>query len=339
MGTGGVGKTSLSLATAIEAAQRGKRVAALTVDPSKRLTSLLGLDADLHSWETLQLSDGNSLDIYHINPSELFQEFVKSHLKSDLYEKLLNSRIYQQISTGLRETHNFASIYKMVQVCQQDRYDFVVLDTPPCHQVVDFFASPTRLQSFFQGNAAPVDDSWLSWLQKGSARMAEGVLRPLVGADFVDEMGHFFSAITGLSQDVQATSKNFIELFQPDDAQIVAVFPPAPDKLEELSFLVNEISRLGYKVDQFVMNRAFNQALAQSTATGILQDSTELALYNYFLGRMKKSKEMLNKVEQELHVDKAQFSYIPDIEQRFETVDDVLTFARRVGESWTNYDS
>ena len=47
-GSGGVGKTTLSAALAVRAAQLGLRTLVLTVDPAKRLATALGLDLTEH---------------------------------------------------------------------------------------------------------------------------------------------------------------------------------------------------------------------------------------------------------------------------------------------------
>ena len=43
VGTGGVGKTTVAAAIALEAACRGKRSLVLTIDPARRLADALGL--------------------------------------------------------------------------------------------------------------------------------------------------------------------------------------------------------------------------------------------------------------------------------------------------------
>src|SRR5712672_169725 len=46
LGPGGVGKTTISAAFAVDAAAHGRRVDVMTVDPAPRLLDALGLDAD-----------------------------------------------------------------------------------------------------------------------------------------------------------------------------------------------------------------------------------------------------------------------------------------------------
>ena len=45
VGTGGVGKTTISAAMALAAARAGRRTLVLTIDPARRLADALGIDA------------------------------------------------------------------------------------------------------------------------------------------------------------------------------------------------------------------------------------------------------------------------------------------------------
>ena len=44
-GSGGVGKTTTSAALALRAAERGRKVVVLTIDPARRLAQSLGIEA------------------------------------------------------------------------------------------------------------------------------------------------------------------------------------------------------------------------------------------------------------------------------------------------------
>ena len=336
IGTGGVGKTSLSLATALQAAQLGRRVAAITVDPSRRLTSLLGIEQDGQSKKTIEVEGySGSLDVFHIQTSQIFNEFVEKHLNDDVYARLKKNKIYQQISLNLRETHNFASLYRMVQVCNMDEYDFVVLDTPPCHQVIDFFESPNRLKKFFTVKQDS-KSSWTGWLQDKSIQVAENFIKPLVGKDFVREMDAFFQSVRSLREEIHNISTEFINQLSDDESQLVLVTPPSKDKLQEASYLVSELSKSQFHVSEFVLNRSHVLDLDKSGELGIEKDSEEYQIYNYFKNQLPMSKNMLAQIGKKLEVDIKQFSYIPEIEQEIHSLQDVLMFAKKVGDHWTS---
>ena len=57
VGTGGVGKTTLSAALAVRAAQLGRKVVVVTIDPARRLAQAMGLDDLAHEPTPVPLSD------------------------------------------------------------------------------------------------------------------------------------------------------------------------------------------------------------------------------------------------------------------------------------------
>ena len=339
MGTGGVGKTSLSVAIALRAAQKGKRVAAITVDPSRRLTSLLGLDYETSNsgiveWDSLS----GSLEIFHIDASKVFREFVSSHLGEKLNGNLEKNGIYRQISKNLRETHNFAALYKMVQIFDQDKYDLIILDTPPCNQVIDFFESPGRLQKFFSGHEKGENNSWLSWIQDKGVRIVEKFMQKLVGKEFFNEMESFFLAVGDLKTDIKNVSDSFIKHLSRDDSKLFLVFSPAFDKVDDAAYLVNEITRNHFRVTDFVLNRSHPVQLDQRMELVADQDSREVKLYNYFVGRKQKSKELITTLAQNSGSHMRSYHWIPDLNQKIETPEDILQFASQVEEHWQKFE-
>ena len=53
VGTGGVGKTTLSAALAVRAAMLGRRVVVVTIDPARRLAQAMGLDGLADDWAAM----------------------------------------------------------------------------------------------------------------------------------------------------------------------------------------------------------------------------------------------------------------------------------------------
>ena len=253
-----MGKTTLSLAAAIHGARQGKRVAAITVDPSRRLTSLLGLDSSSDQRKTVQWGEEqHSFDIFYVEPQKVFTDFVSKNMKADHFEKLSGNGIYKQISKNLRETHNFAALYKMHEVLKSPDYDLVILDTPPCHQVIDFFESPRRLQRFFSAKPVTEKKSWLRWVQETGVTVVESFLKTMVGNEFVEEMDAFFNVVGELRSEINNVSSHFIEVLAEPTSQLMLVFPPAQDKLQDALYMDSELEKNHFNVDGYVLNRAY----------------------------------------------------------------------------------
>src|SRR4051812_19473962 len=95
-GSGGVGKTTLSAALAVRAAQSGLRTLVLTVDPAKRLATALGLDLKEHEVRKVEGLKGE-LWAGVIDSKKTFDAFVVRHsANQELAQKLLKNRLYQQ---------------------------------------------------------------------------------------------------------------------------------------------------------------------------------------------------------------------------------------------------
>lgn len=327
-----MGKTSLSLAFAIQAARRGRRVAAITVDPSKRLTQILNLDQKVQPY---RMDWEYSLDLYNVDTRETFQKFVEQNIGGDFYNRIKDNKIYQQISLNLRETHNFAAIYKMEEILSKNQYDLIILDTPPCDQVIEFFESPKRLQSFFTANTLQTDTGWVKWIQNKGMQVVEKVLQNLVGKEFVGEMENFFSIVGQLRGKVQQVTTTFIhELAQPS-TELLLIFSAAKDKVKDAQFLQQEMERNDFNVDGCVLNRAYVPGLDLGKGVNIQTDTEEGKLYNYFQKQREQNIALLEELQRKSGDTKIHYNLLPELAVHFEDVKGVLDFAESVERSWT----
>jgi len=150
VGTGGVGKTTSAIAIALTAAKGGKKVALISIDPAKRLAAAIGLqlDGDLH--EVKKYSEtGGILDAMMLDHKLVFDALVKKMVKSgDGYQKIMENPMYQAASTKLAGTIEFMSLVKILEIYESQRYDLMVVDTPPDSHSIDFLAKPHILSSF-----------------------------------------------------------------------------------------------------------------------------------------------------------------------------------------------
>lgn len=332
-----MGKTSLSISVAIEAARMGKKVAAITVDPSRRLAHLMGLkeQSDIAQSVTDNALNG-MLDIFYVDVESTFQSFVKDHISDNFFSNIQSNKIYQQISQNLRETHNFAALYKTVKVLNLSQYDLVILDTPPCHQVIEFFESPSRLKKMFGSKGVREKDGWVTWVQKKGMFAVERVLAQVAGREFVEEINSFFQAVGHLREEVNRVSDEFIRLLQSNQSQLLLVFSGASDKIEEAKFLQREIVKNNFKVDSFVLNRSYILGLDLSKELPIGTDSYEEELYNYFVNQRSESLYTLKKLNQEFGSRIKNYIMLPELSLNLKTRDDVMEFSSQIKMNWNH---
>ena len=151
-GTGGVGKTTISAALAVRAAERGRRALVLTIDPARRLADALGM-ARLTSEPTrveLDLSDeetAGTLDAMMLDPKPTFDALVH-RLTQDpaARRRILENRIYRHLSEALSGSAEYAAMEQVRDAVESGHYDLVLVDTPPAAHALDFLAAPRRLR-------------------------------------------------------------------------------------------------------------------------------------------------------------------------------------------------
>lgn len=134
-GKGGTGKTTLSAALAVSAANRGKRVLLVEVDTRDRFASLFGLPEPV-GYEVRKLRDG----IYGINldPELVVIDFFKTHLKiKSVYKQIVESNIFKyfyEAAPGLKELICMGKVWRLVgerrSFSGKPEWDCVILDAP-----------------------------------------------------------------------------------------------------------------------------------------------------------------------------------------------------------------
>ena len=301
IGTGGVGKTTFALMAAVEAARQGQKVAAITVDPSRRLSLALGLSDETISQQSLQWEElEGRLDVFLLDAEKTFHRFVKVSLTESLYEKIQENRIFRQISKNLRETHNFSALYRLYEIFSSQDYDLLILDTPPSSQAVEFFEAPENLKSFFTSKAFEKmgKNKWLNWVGEKSLFILEGIVKKLAGDEFWKEIHLFLSNVGGLKSKIEDVTQLLLKEMKGQGSQFVLVSSPARDKLAEAHFLATELRQRGFPITHQVLNQAYPQWLDQSGATEeSFTDLNYQELYDYYKDQKKSAEEQARQLE------------------------------------------
>src|SRR5262249_25135144 len=134
VGSGGVGKTTTAAALALAAARRGRSAAGLTVDPSQRLKDVVGVEGVVGKPQRVPLAPtaGGRLDAMLLDVKQTFDELVTGLASSpEQARRILENRLYQNLSGTLAGTAEYMAVETVYRLVEEDRYDLVVVDTPP----------------------------------------------------------------------------------------------------------------------------------------------------------------------------------------------------------------
>jgi anion-transporting ArsA/GET3 family ATPase len=266
-GSGGVGKTTTSAALAIRAAERGRTVVVLTIDPAKRLAQALGLtilgnEPDLVAGVGAESGSGGSLHAMMLDMRRTFDEMVEAHAEPGRADKILANPFYQTISTSFSGTQEYMAMEKLGQLAATRRWDLIVVDTPPSRSALDFLDAPQRMSTFLDGR--------MIRLLSSPARAGGRGLRKLVGAGFT-LFAKAVSTILGgqmladASAFVQAFDTMFggfreratatYELLRSPGTAFLVVAAPEPDALREAAYFVDRLSTEEMPLAGMVLNR------------------------------------------------------------------------------------
>ncbi len=264
LGPGGVGKTTVSAAVAMATASGGKRVVVLTIDPARRLADALGLpEADtggLGNEPTLVGRFGSGeLWATMLDPAETFEQVVRSEASSPAQaERILGNRLFKNLAHSLSGTNEYMAVERLYQLHQDDRFDVVVVDTPPSRHAVDFLDSPGRLTRFVDhrlyrsvfspGNAV------LRGVSAGGQLMLR-VLGRMVGAGLVEDVVAFFAEFQGLDEGFRRRADE-LSVVLGADAAVIGVVSPRRGPLVELAWIMDRVTDRLRPVDLLVVNRA-----------------------------------------------------------------------------------
>ena len=127
---GGVGKTTTAAAIALRAAEYGRTVVVLTIDPAKRLAQALGMGVGQRAaaGSDRQRATGQ-LHAMMLDMRRTFDEMVIEHSGPERAQAILDNQFYQTVATSLAGTQEYMAMEKLGQLLGQDRWDLVVVDT------------------------------------------------------------------------------------------------------------------------------------------------------------------------------------------------------------------
>lgn len=153
LGEGGVGKTTVAAAMALVAASSGRRVLAMTVDPSNRLKDALSISGTPGVEEPVRMSLHGSLHAMVLDATtELDRVVARMFPDADKRRKVTENMFYRK-AAALTGTHEYLAMDRVLEAHDSGRYDLIVLDTPPERHAIDFLEAPRRIESLLSHDA------------------------------------------------------------------------------------------------------------------------------------------------------------------------------------------
>lgn len=262
-GSGGVGKTSVSAAIAIQAARAGHRTVLLTVDPARRLATALRLPVTTGERTTVAVGAGRRLEAIQLDTQRTFDELIRRFAGSRERERrILSNPFYRRISDTLAGTHEYMAMEKLFELAEEEDHDLIVIDTPPTRSALSFLDAPGRLTDFLGGRFLRLmlgPTARAGRLTLSAARIGANVLLRtagrLVGAEVLADTMDFLASFEGMYGEFKARAARVLELLRSPECAFVVVTAPAPGSLEEAGYFLDRLRGASMRASAVVVNR------------------------------------------------------------------------------------
>jgi anion-transporting ArsA/GET3 family ATPase len=273
-GSGGVGKTTTSAALALRAAERGRKVVVLTIDPARRLAQAMGieqLDNTPRPVPSVDPSGGGSLDAMMLDMKRTFDEVVEGQASPEKARLILENPFYIALSSSFAGTQEYMAMEKLGQLHRQaledGSHDLIVVDTPPSRSALDFLDAPERLSSFLDGRfirllLAPARGP--ARLMTAGLSVVTNALTKVLGAQILRDMQTFVAAFDTLFGGFRQRAEQTFALLQAEGTAFVVVASPEPDALREAAYFVDRLTDDDMPLAGLVVNR-----VSPSARTGL----------------------------------------------------------------------
>ncbi|MDA8034247.1 MAG: AAA family ATPase [Actinomycetota bacterium] len=258
-GAGGVGKTTTAAALGVAAAERGRRVCVVTVDPARRLADALGGSGVGNEPRRIPGPWPGTLSAVMLDARGTFDELVRREAKDPVQaERILSNRLYRNLVSALSGTQEYMATEKLFELHEDPAFDLVVVDTPPTRNALDFLDAPRRLTGFLDNRVFRLVVSPGRAYLRAVSMASQVLLRTIAkvaGSEIVDDAVAFFQAFEGMEAGFRSRAAKVEQLLAEDATGFVVVAAPRRDSVAEASFFAERLAEGHHDLDVVVVNR------------------------------------------------------------------------------------
>lgn len=243
-GKGGVGKTTLSAATALGAARAGTRTLILSTDPAHSLSDALGVALSPEPQEIAPRLFAQEVDVYY--SMKKHWENVRQLMLATFRFQGVENVVAEELSAlpGMEEASAFLWLEEHYQ---EGAYDLIIIDSAPTGETLSLLSLPQVTQSWVM-KAFPG--------QRFAMRGFGAMVRNMTGIPLdrgLDELERLFDKLERIQKIMQ----------DPAVTSIRIVLNPERMVIREAQRALTYLQLYGYNVDAVLINRVFPEAARQ----------------------------------------------------------------------------
>jgi anion-transporting ArsA/GET3 family ATPase len=271
VGCGGVGKTTVAAAIALEAARRHRKVAVITIDPARRLGDALGVqelgnqpqEIPREALAALGVPADGRLWAMMLDMKRTFDDLVERFAENpEARDRILENPIYQHVSDALAGSVEYSAMEKVYELCERQEFDLIIVDTPPAQHALDFLDAPQRLVEFLDSrivqmliHPAMAAGRFGFRVFQRSARRVLQLLERITGIGFLEDISEFLMAFEHMSEGFRERAIRVRGLLLGPEASFILIAGPARESVLQAQQFLDRLEATGVPLAGVLMNR------------------------------------------------------------------------------------
>jgi anion-transporting ArsA/GET3 family ATPase len=199
-----------------------------------------------------------------LDAAATFDGLVRRHAESpDQIDGILSNPFYKNIAGALSGTQEYMAAEVLHQLHTDERFDLVVVDTPPSRNALDFLEAPGVLSRFLDHKVFKLMMLPTRTGFKFISTATQPILRAIgkvVGSDVLSDSVAFFQAFSGMESGFRERAIEVTALIRASQTSFVVVSSPHHDTIAEAVWLAGQLveQRVGGEgtgADVVIVNR------------------------------------------------------------------------------------
>lgn len=263
VGTGGVGKTTVATAIGLNLARRGRRTLVLTIDPARRLRTLLGLEKG--PGEHRVPLDDDDVDLWAalLDVEYTLAQAVRQYGDRRQIESVLGHPIFRMLISSLAGMEELMAIEYVDQALRKG-FEAIVVDTAPSRHAFEFLDKPEFFADLVSFPLVKlVGRSYRLWAASPLGRLGRksfeisSRLEELIGAHVVGQVLEFYSLFRTIAEGYADRARQTVKRLR-DAGECGFVIVTIPAKAErDFEFFSGELGKRRFPLAGVAVNRCW----------------------------------------------------------------------------------
>lgn len=246
-GKGGVGKTSVSAATAVRCAELGYRTAVLSTDPAHSLGDSFDRRIGSHMVELAPNLWGQEIDL--LSQMDQYWGTVQNYLNALFMWQGMDSLVAEETAVlpGMEE---LSSLMQITSLAESGRFDVIIIDAAPTGSTLQLLSFPDIARWYIE-KIFPFQRKTIQLARPMVKRMTDMPLPSDEIFDSIEELVSFLERMSKLLGDSTQSSMR-------------VVLNPEKMVVKEAQRAYTYLNLYGYSVDAVICNRVFPRTLSDN---------------------------------------------------------------------------